>query len=434
MPQRIAALLLIFLGFSSVLAQTAKQQKVWEKTFEIVWKTVNEKHFDPKFGGVDWPAVGEEFRPKARQARSEAEFHAVLREMLGRLGVSHFAILPPKAQITANLKDRGVTGISVISLGDKFIVERVAADSAAAIAGIRPGAEIISLNEKPIEEVLRPLNTALKARNASPALTRRYLERAVEDAVNGKPGVELTAEFEAGDGTLFTRTLLPRAFNGEMSKAFGNFPPQEVIFESKMLADQIGYIRFNIWVMPQIGKIKAAMRELAAARGIIFDIRGNPGGIGAMAPAIAGFLTDRQMSLGKMNMREMTTSFVAVPQPRAFTRPVVILVNNGSASTSEVFAAGLQENGRATIVGVTTAGAVLPSVFEKLPTDWLFQYAVADYRSPRNILVEGKGVLPDVVVEQSRTALLAGRDVQLEKAIETINAKTAEWTMSAAAR
>lgn len=113
--------------------------------------------------------------------------------------------------------------------------------------------------------------------------------------------------------------------------------------------------------------------------------------------------------------------FVAFPQPDPFAGKVLILVDHGTGSTSEVFAAGMQETGRATLIGETSAGAVLPSVFEKLPTGYLFQYAISDYRSPKNILIEGRGVVPDIDVRLTRSSLLAGRDLQLETALDLAN-------------
>ena len=57
---------------------------------------------------------------------------------------------------------------------------------------------------------------------------------------------------------------------------------------------------------------------------------------------------------------------------------------------------------------------------EPLPTGWLFQYAISDYRSPKNILIEGRGVRPDIRVEQTRKTLLAGRDAQLDAAVRYV--------------
>ena len=136
-------------------------------------------------------------------------------------------------------------------------------------------------------------------------------------------------------------------------------------------------------------------------------------------------LSSEQFSLGTMKMRSGEIYFTAFPQPQPFTGPVVILTDAGSASTSEVFAAGMQETKRAQVVGERTAGAALPSVFEKLPTGAVFQYAVGDFKTPGGVLVEGRGVIPDVPKQLSRESLLAGRDLQLNEAIWQIKSRMA---------
>jgi len=67
------------------------------ETFEIVWRTVKENHFDPKFGGVDWDALHAEFAPRVALTANDAELHWLLQQMLNRLGQSHFAIIPPES-------------------------------------------------------------------------------------------------------------------------------------------------------------------------------------------------------------------------------------------------------------------------------------------------------------------------------------------------
>ena len=113
-------------------------------------------------------------------------------------------------------------------------------------------------------------------------------------------------------------------------------------------------------------------------------------------------------------------SLLGYPQPNAFKGKVIVLTDHGSASTSEMFAAGIQENGRGKVVGETSAGAILLSVFDPLPTGYMFQYAISDYKSPSNILIEGRGVKPDREVVLTRESLLAGRDNQLDAAITEI--------------
>ena len=185
---------------------------------------------------------------------------------------------------------------------------------------------------------------------------------------------------------------------------FGNLPETRVFFESRALADSVGYIRFNEFLDPgsMMPKFEAAIKEFAKAPGIIMDLRGNPGGIGIMAMGIAGFFVDKAgLKLGDMKMRDTTLKFVIFPRPETYTGPLAILVDGGSASTSEILAGGLQDLKRARIFGTRTAGAALPSDIVRLPNGDGFQYPQAIYTSVSGKVLEGEGVTPDVVVAQS---------------------------------
>ena len=250
-----------------------------------------------------------------------------------------------------------------------------------------------------------------------------YRRSTLQSFFDGKPDSDFKLEVLDGENKSRAFNFKLVAGQKQMSEPLGNFPAQEVIFESKRLDGNIGYIRFSIWLIPQMAKIRAAVRELSDTKGIIFDLRGNPGGIGGIALGAAGLLVKEQISLGSMNGRNNETKFIVYPQPEPFTGKVMILTDYGSASTSEIFAAGMQENGRAKVIGTRSAGLVLPSVFEILPTGAMFQYAISDYKSPNKVLIEGRGVAPDVEIKQTRKALLEGRDLPLEKAVELINNK-----------
>src|ERR1700683_382602 len=127
-------------------------------------------------------------------------------------------------------------------------------------------------------------------------------------------------------------------------------------------------------VIPSFGK---AIQDCAKCDGLIIDLRGNPGGIGGMAMGMAGWLTDHpNLQLGTMYMRGATLKFVINPRADAYTGPLAILVDGTSASTSEIFAGGLQDLRRARIFGTHTAGAALPSLIMRLPDGDGFQYAV----------------------------------------------------------
>lgn len=407
-------------AFGQAPATAVEFPKVRQDAFDKVWNTVNEKHYDPEFGGVDWIHVRELYLPKAKAAKSDQEFHNVLRQMLGELKLSHFNVFPPPPAIGKENDSNASVGVELKWIGNAPVVFRVTPGSPAEIAGIKPGFVLSKADGKLVSETLKPIQESLAKRQVTEMMRRLYLERNAEAIIGGKPDTKVALEFLDGEDKPISVELARVRYTGEMSQALGNFPKQRVIFESRLLPENIGYIRFNMWVIPQAGKIRAAIREYAKADGIIIDLRGNPGGVGGLAGGVAGLLSDKQISLGTMTSRAGTMSLLGYPQPDPFLKKIVVLTDHGSGSTSEMFAAGIQENGRGKVIGETSAGAILLSVFDPLPTGYMFQYAISDYKSPKNILIEGRGVKPDREVGLTRESLLAGRDVQLDAAIAEI--------------
>ncbi|MBA2736046.1 MAG: hypothetical protein H0U50_04565 [Pyrinomonadaceae bacterium] len=421
----LAFLLLAFVSTraqTAAVAETPKTSAVElrRQSFETVWTTINEKHYDPTFGGVDWKKVRETYEPKATAAKTDAELHGVLRRMLNELKLSHFNVYMPPTDAQKAEFAGGIVGIELKMLDGKPIVSRVQSGSTAEKAGIKTGFVIEKIDGKPVAEILAPLEKNLTGRGENERIKNLYYERTLTGLIGGKS--ESIAKIEVlnakNQSQIFDVKRYPA--KSEMSEAVGNFPPQEVVFESKRLDGNVGYIRFNMWIIPQMPKIRAAIREFSDAKGIVFDLRGNPGGIVGIATGVAGLLTNEKASLGSMNARTTEQKFIVYPQSNSFAGKVVILTDYGSASTSEVFAAGMQENGRAKVVGERSAGAVLPSVFTVLPTGAIFQYAISDYKSPKKILIEKRGVTPDTEIKQTRQALLEGRDLPLKEAVKQI--------------
>lgn len=399
----------------SLAGNAHPRSDVRRETFEIVWRTVKEKHFDPTFGGVDWDKVREEYSPQVELVKNDQELYKLLQRMLGELHQSHFNIIPPEAIVPKDSEgvQTGGIGIDVRIINDQAVITRVQAGSPAERAGLHAGFAITVAGDSETGELFsRFANSAESA-----AVKRLRMARAVIAKLDGSPGTAVQVSYEDGRNQKKTLTVVREARQGILSPAFGNFPAQYAEFEARRLTKGIGYIRFSMFVIPLMEKIRAAIRSMADAPGIIFDLRGNPGGFGGMSGGIAGLLETREISLGTMRLRSGYQNFAVFPQANPYRGPVVILIDGGSASTSEVFAAGMQEIGRAVIVGERSAGAALPSVFGKLPTGALFQYAIADFRTPKGVVVEGRGVIPDIEVKLERTSLLAGEDQQLIAAI-----------------
>ena len=125
--------------------------------------------------------------------------------------------------------------------------------------------------------------------------------------------------------------------------------------------------------------------------------------------------------MGTVRLRDSSVSLDVYPQSRAFTGPIAVLIDGGSASTSEVFAGGLRELKRARIFGQTSAGAALPSSYKRLPNEDLFQYAIGDIRTPSGRLLEGEGVQPDQLVQTTREQYAQRDDPVVAAAIAWLN-------------
>ena len=144
-----------------------------------------------------------------------------------------------------------------------------------------------------------------------------------------------------------------------------------------------------------------------------------------MSTGVAGHFIDSALTLGTMIQRGSIQRYIVNPQRvdrhmqrvQPYAGPLALVVDELSISTTEIFAAGLQELGRARVFGVQTAGESLPSVAERLPDGDILYHAVANFLSPKGRAVEGAGVRPDVVVPVTRSALLKGSDPALDAAI-----------------
>lgn len=188
--------------------------------------------------------------------------------------------------------------------------------------------------------------------------------------------------------------------------------------------DDILYLSFNSFTFLQVGKIKAAISENRDAKGMILDLRNNPGGAGMLACGIALEFCEKDYSLGTMTGPEMNLDFKVVAQKEFYPGPLVILINERSFSTAEILARGMQVEGDAILVGVPTLGLALPSMIIKLKDGSRFQYPVADFKDTKGQLLEAQGVQPDHLVEITEEDYEKDHDPQLEKAISLILEQT----------
>ncbi len=274
---------------------------------------------------------------------------------------------------------------------------------------------------KPVDETLAAVK---KAYEHSGLVAARQI-RTVVAKLEGAPGSKVDVDFlDRRDQPVHLDLALDKP-KGTPAR-FGNLPTFYVHLASRRVDGSVLLIALNAFFDPSvvIGRFAELIRQNRDAEGLIIDLRGNPGGIGAMAMGLGGWLvTEGDRKLGTMITRAGSIHFTLNPRPEPFTRPVAVLVDELSMSTSEIFAGGLKDLGRAKIFGVRTPGAALPSRVDILPNGDGFQYAFANYISTGGKPLEGNGVVPDVEAPLSRAALLEDHDPAVEAAVQWIRSQ-----------
>jgi carboxyl-terminal processing protease len=392
-------------------------------TFEQVWRTVLDKHYDPTLGCLDWPAVRVEYGTKLGQAPDEAAAFDLMRQMLGRLGQSHLAVVPPRQRVAGEPRAAVKSGdarvpIEVRVVGGEAIVVRDALDGKK--SGIPRGAAILAIDE--LE--LPPLLADMKAQHPREVEATFAVRRVAASWLSCPAGATKTVRYQAYGAKAPKSTKVKCQPIVAERLSLGNLKDVPASVSHRMLPDsKIGYVAFDIWMLPLVPKIEAALADLRGQgmQALVLDLRGNPGGVGAMVVPVGRQLLSQAADLGAMHMREGKQTFNVAAGSDPFTGPIAILVDEGTASTSEIFAQAMQDLGRATVFGaVPSQGAALPSVIEELPGGGMLQYVVADYQSPKGQVVEGKGVVPDTMVPETQQDFAKGRDPVLDAAVAAL--------------
>jgi carboxyl-terminal processing protease len=390
------------------------------ESFEFVWKTIRDRHFDPKLGGLNWQAVHDELRPKIERAKTMGDARAIMTNAVKRLGQTHFEIIP--SGLYEDLENPnegpGVLGLDVRLVDGRVVVTSATEHLAASEAGVTPGWVIEKIDGKGVSEILK----AAEAAYAKSGMLAAYKILAVNRRLHGRAGSRIGIDFlDAKDKPVHLDLTVQKPIG--VPAEFGHLPTFYVRFTSRRVQGTVGYVSLNVFfdavnVIKQFGEAIEANRD---ANGLIIDLRGNPGGMGIMSFAIANwFVTKPGLKLGTLITRAGSMNFPLNPRVHPYEKPVAVLVDELSMSTSEILAGGLKDLKLARIFGSKTPGAALPSMVEMLPNGDRFQFVIANYISAGGKPLEGVGVVPDVETPVTRAALLEGRDPAVEAAASWI--------------
>lgn len=413
------ATLILGIGFGCTNVSEVEKQSVnanCSDCFEIVWQTVNERYFDPTFGGLDWNEVHDRYQQLMLTAESDEEFYTFLNMMLFELDVSHVAVIPPDdlEQIDRVLSAEGNIGIDIRLIDDFAVITSVSRGSPGDLAGLRPGYLIQSIDGRTIEQISEEvvLIPPMHERNKRKRITDAVLTRAY-----GSPGTTVEVTFLDGNDDVHNRSIV-----------HANRPGGEVIdeglpafyteFEARRLNGGIGYIRFNAFLPPVDQKFFQAVESMGDTAGLIIDLRGNHGGVFEVRKALAEKVLMEPTLFWTYERRDETRNVILDPAQQVYKGPIAVLIDALSVSSAEEFSGGLQSIGRAVIVGGRSPGIVVVGEWMQLSNGATFMYPVGQTKTSDGTILEGHGVQPDIEVALDRSSLLRGIDTQLEAAIQ----------------
>lgn len=395
--------------------------------FDSAWTIIQRTHWDTTYNGVNWQQVRTDLRPKAAAARTRGELRAVLSEMVARLKQSHFALIPQEVSdaaptTSASNRSGGSLGFDVRLLNNVMVVSRVDTGGPAWTSGVRTGWVLDAIGGC----ALAPRLAALPV-HTDKRVTSLDAYRVAMQSLAGAEGDTAHLRFLDGSNAPRQLNIVQGVLPGTVTK-FGNLPALSAQLEwmrVKQGGKTIGVIRFNIWMPVLSAQFDVAMDSLRGSDAIVLDVRGNFGGVGGMSTGIAGHFLDTAVAIGTMHTRGGTTHFLANPRRvdtrqqrvQPFSGPLAIVVDELSVSTTEIFAGGLKDVGRATVIGTQSAGQALPATPERLLNGDILYHAIADFISPTGKPVEGDGVIPTRVTPLDRESLVKGRDPALLAAI-----------------
>lgn len=365
------------------------------------------------------PVQPEQIDPPAGSPLTGAEYET-LYEVWELIAGQYDGSLPPSEEIVDSI----ISG-SLETLDDDYtryvpadVAERMRQDAEGAVEGI--GAFVME-NDEGLFEIVRPID-------GQPADLAGVRAGDILTGIDGESVLDLSFDevillVRGPQGTSVNLTFLRDGEEIEFTIVRTRFEVPIVEFEilpSEMTSDQvIGYVRLTEFSRNAEERLWEALEQVldAGATGLVLDLRDNPGGFLDQSVAVADAFLPDGVVLYERNIRGLDETFRTRDGDAAESIPLVVLVNAGSASASEIVAGALQDRGRAMLVGETTFGKGSVQQIHPLSDGSELRVTIARWYTPNNNTIDGTGITPNFEVE-SPEDLGGPDDGQLQRAIE----------------
>jgi carboxyl-terminal processing protease len=380
-----------------------------KELIDEVWQLIDRNYVDSTFNRVDWQAVRREYLGRNYSDRDQA--YTAIREMLEKLNDPYTRFMNPQEFRNMQIDTSGeLTGVGIqLSQDEKtkdLVVISPIEDTPAARAGILAQDVIIKIDDRSTQGM------------------------STNDAVNlirGPVGSNVTLTIRRGN----------QEMQFPLQRARIEVHPVKFALQNTSIG-KVGYIRLNQFSANAAEEMKDAIQTLEKdnVNGYIMDLRSNPGGLLFASIDIARMWLNEGVIVSTVDRQGVSDQEKA--NGTAITdKPLVILVDGGSASASEILSGALQDNRRATLVGTKTFGKGLVQSVRSLGDGSGLAVTVAKYLTPSGRDINHAGIQPDVVIElteQQREALSRNRDgigtnadPQYAKALEILGQRVAEY-------
>jgi carboxyl-terminal processing protease len=392
----LSSFLLLLFAAGIVSAQTSAPDRI--KIFEKVWETISKKYYDPHFNGVDWSKIRELYQPRVEAAKSDDEFYRLVKRMVGELGDIHTSFRAPSDVEADKRKVTVGVGLWLGEAEGKAVIFGVEPNTEAARSGLRPGMIVNKIDGRETTEILAEKRAVIKSSSMN-AVDRKAFAQLLSGAENTSV---LLSVFEPNDPATREVTLVRRVANSPKEA--------ETLFTSRRMPSDVGYIRFDEFDFKVLKKFKKSLTELKDTKGLIIDLRFNRDGYHYAMSEMAELFFSEKVSFGKTITRtgkipkilgiSLTPkeTFVGDDDTQRYAAPVMILMSNYSASAAEHFAAGMQESGRARIVGGQSCGCMLGVMGKTKIKGGELYVSQLDFVTARGKRIEQVGVIPDVLI------------------------------------
>ena len=366
-----------------------------DELYDYVWKLISKKYVDPTNNYQDWNTWRYRYKNKLK---TFDDCYVAIDTMLASLDDPYTRFLDEKEfnEETTSIKGslKGIGTQIGIRDGELVIIAPIE-NSPAELAGLKADDKILEIDGKSTKGI--------------------SIDKAA-DRIRGEKGTTVSLLIKRGNAEPKTFVIVRDEI--EVKSVSTKMP-----IETEMPED-IQYIRLSSFISKNASnEIQNILRNCNDKNGIILDLRSNPGGLLANAIMISDMFLKGGVIVSTVD-RDRYKDTTRATLTNLTDKPLVILINKGSASASEILSGALKDNNRAVIIGEQSYGKGLVQEINKLPNSTGMNLTIQRYLTPSGADINKKGITPNIVIELTDENIKEKNDVQLKKAIEVLQGMT----------